>query len=450
MPQIHDQELPSVFSLVWERRKIAFAVAALVFAGGIAYTVISKPVWEAKATLIFPVRTPSLLGANSFDQTSLAASLTGGPTPLKVFGGMLESEHALNLVAKESGLPKRRIKDMRSFQDQTMESTLTISVRNQDPELAKKIVQLHLDALDKINEEVSRPLASGDADVLQTKVEAQKVKVKKAEEDLLAFQKTAVTAPTIAQSGSGKDATVLPTTGQWSSILAQLELDYKKIDSMIRDREWRTDSIAKGNGQLPSSLGPVKRWRDKLTDMQYELKVQELTLAPEAPENVKLRKAIAVTHNQMRSELQKFAAATRKGMIDPNDSEGNRLPNLMTERVAVEAQIEAVRKLAKIAPGESVQLSRLTREVATQSAILQQMQAQSELAQLQADRDPNRWEVLDTPEVDEKPVNKSLSKNGALFGFFGVILGCFAALVWPKRKSPQAAPAETPEIRQAA
>src|ERR1044072_5303703 len=153
MAQQYEQEVPSVLSMVWERRKIAFGVAAVVFAAGIVYTLTVKPVWEAKATLIFPVRTPSLLGATSFDQTSLAASLTGGPTPLKVFGGMMESEHALNIVAEKSGLPKRRVRDMRSFQDQTTESTIDISARDQDPELAKTIVQLHLDSLDEINRE---------------------------------------------------------------------------------------------------------------------------------------------------------------------------------------------------------------------------------------------------------------------------------------------------------
>lgn len=449
MSHLNEQELPSVFAMVWERRRIAFTVAGVVVVAGIVYTLLVKPVWEAKATLIFPVRTPSILGVTSFDQTSLAASLTGGPTPLKVFGGMMESEHALNLVSKASGLPKRRLRDMRSFQDQQMESSLTISVRDQDPELAKKVVQLHLDALDEINRKVSRPLASSDADILKIKVDEQQKRVKDAEERLLAFQKTAVTAPNVASSGSGTDATVMPAPTQWSAVLAQLEIDFKRVDTMIRDRESRTNSIAKQGGRLPAAIAPVQKWRDKLTDMQYDLKVQELTLAPEAPELVKLRKAIALTQNQMKSELTKFAKATQQGLIDPNDTDGNKLPSMLTERVALEAQIAAVKKLAKVAPNEAMQLSRLTREVGTQGAILQQLQAQYELAQLQADRDPNRWEVLDEPEVDDKPVNKSLGKNGALSAFLGMVLGCFAALAWPKRKPVEVA-ADKPELQEAA
>jgi uncharacterized protein involved in exopolysaccharide biosynthesis len=104
------------------------------------------------------------------------------------------------------------------------------------------------------------------------------------------------------------------------------------------------------------------------------------------------------------------------------------------ERVSLEAQIAAVSRLAKLAPAESIKLSQLTRVVTTQSTIVQQLQAQYQLASLQADRDPNHWEVLDDPRVDDKAVNKSFSKNGILSLIAGLALGAIAALFAPKRK----------------
>jgi uncharacterized protein involved in exopolysaccharide biosynthesis len=432
-----EQELPSVFSMVWHRRKIVFGVAAVVVAIGVTYTLVVPAVWEAKATLLFPVRSPSLLGMGSFDQNSLAASLSGGPTPLKVFSGIMESERALDFISEGAGIERRRVRDMRSLQEHAMESSLTVSARDADADLAKKVVELHLKALDEINAKISEPLASSDSLVLNAQVVEQKKKLATSENQLLAFQKRALTAPSVAATGSGKDSALVPTAGRWGEMQKSLELDYTRVDSAIRDVQSRTNLIARNAKNLPSALPPVQKWRGRLTEMQYELKIKELTFSEGAPEIIKLKKEIAITEGQLRSELSKYATATNSGMIDPSVSEsdiGAKLPSLLTQRVVIEAQLQAVKRLAKLAPDEAIELTRLTRQVTTQSAILQQLEAQAQLAELQSERDPNRWEILDDPRVDEKPVNKSLAKNGILSLFAGIALGCLAALFAPKRK----------------
>lgn len=446
------QELPSVLSLIRSRKKVFWSCFGLCVAGGIAYTLFAPAIWEAKATILFPVHTPSLLGVGDFEQQSLAASLTGGATPLKVYGGMLDSQRTLDYISAKTGLTKRRIDDMRSLQDQNMESSITISARDRDPDLAKRIVALHLEALDEVNREVSDPLSNSDAKVLAAKVEEQRAKVRKAEQNLLDFQNHAVTAPSLAPSlsatglGIAKDSNFVPASGQWAQALKQLQLEHRKVDTTLNDIEARTHAIARSGGALPSNLPPVVKWRDKLVDLEYDLKMQELTLTPKAPEIVKLRDQIEVTRKQLESELGRYAKATTSGMVDPGGEEGERLPSLITRKVVLEAEIQAVGKMAKLAPGEGIELARLTRELGTASEILVQMQGQYELAKLQADRDPNRWQVLDEPEIDDKPVNKSFSKNGGLSALLGLALGCFAALVWPKRKAKP----ERQDLRQAA
>lgn len=442
------QELPSIFSLIMARKGLFFTGLALAVAAGLGYTLFAAPIWEAKATLIFPVRTPSLIGPGNFDQTSLAATLTGGPTPLKVFGGMLESERALSFVAEHAGLPRRDVKEMRSIQDQAMESSLTVSARSHDADLAKRVVALHLDALDRINQDVSRPMSSLDVDTLRQRVAEQQARVDDAEARLLEFQNRAISAPSIAAVGSGMDANFVPTGSKWAQTLKELELDEGRLSAAIDSTLRRTRSIAGQGGQLPASLPPVQKWRDRLTQMQYDLKIQELTLAPSAPELRKLREAIAVTERQLRSELDKYARAASAGMVDPGAGETDHLPGMLTQRVVVQSQIAAVRKLAKVAPAEAIELSRLTREVGTQSAILQQLQAQSEIASLNAERDPNRWQVLDEPQVEEKPVNKSFVKNGAISIAGGMALGSLLALAWPTRRSKRPA-VETTEYDSA-
>lgn len=425
MIRAEDQELQSIFSMVWARRKLALSVAGLTIVAGIAYTVFAPSVWEAKATIVFPVRTPSILGAGNFEQSGLAASLGGGPTPLKIFGGMIESERALGYVAEMSGLPRRSVKEMRSLQDQAMQNSITISARHTDAALAKKVVGLHLDALRKINNSVNKPLVANDAFVLKKQLEDQRARLLKSENLLLAFQQTALTAPSVGTSGAGKDSTIVANTGRWNEMLRSLELQFVTLDTSIKDAQIRLNKVSSSVKDLPASLPPVEKWRGRLTELQYELKVKEITLAPEAPELVKLRQTIKVTESNLKSELGKYTTAANAGMIDPSN---------LTQRAALEAQISAVKRLAKLAPAEAIKLSQLTRDVTTQGAILQQLQGQYQLADLQSDRDPNHWEILDEPRVDEKAVNKSFSKNGILSLLSGCALGTLVALFAPRRK----------------
>ena len=420
-----DQELQSVFSIILERRWLAIGVAFLAVAGGIAYTVFAPPIWEAKATIVFPVRSPGVLGTGNFDQGSLATSLAGGPTPLKVFAGMLESERALDFISDKSGVGRRKVRDMRFIQEQPTESSITISARDTDAKRAQSIVALHLDALREVNEKVSKPLDSNDAELLKAKLTVQQKVVADCEKALLEFQQKAQTSPTVVAAASGKDLNLIPASGHWSELLSQLEIQHASLDTSIRDAQSRTKHIAATQGNLPSSLPPVEKWRGKLTDLEYELKVKELTLAKEAPEVVKLRQTINLTEQQLRSELAQYSTAKSAGMVDSSS---------LTQRVALEAQISAVSRLAKLAPAEAIKLSQLTRDVTTQSSILQQLQSQYELASLQADRDPNHWQVLDEPRVDDKAINKSFAKNGIMSLIGGCALGAFFAIFAPRRK----------------
>ena len=444
MSQANEQELQSVFSIIWERKKNLFTVTGAAVLAGIAYTLFAPAVWEAKASIVFPVRTPSLLGSGSFEQSGLAATLSGGPTQLKIFSNMMESDTALTYVANQVGLPKREVKDMRNFSEQTGASSIDISARSTNAAQAKAIVAAHIQALTDINKAVGKPLVSNDSDVLKGQVDKQKERLQKAEQNLLIFQQTAVTAPSVVAGGSGKDVNIVPNAGKWGDMLKTLELQLVPLVSSIQDAESRMNKMSTKYKNLPASIPPVEKWRGKLTEQQFELKNKELTLAHDAPEMVKLRKAIEITEGELQTELTKYAQAANLGLVDTQGGL-NKLPTVLTQRVALEAQIAAVRKLAALAPAESIKLSQLTRDVTTQSAILGQLQGQYQLASLQAERDPNHWEVLDQPAVDDKPVNKSFSKNGMLSLIAGLALGSLFALFAPQRKA-KATKKSQPEI----
>jgi uncharacterized protein involved in exopolysaccharide biosynthesis len=423
-------EAPSVFSLVRREWKLAAGVAILVVGASAIYTAVIPAVWEAKTTLIFPTRMPSILGSQGFaEQTSLAATLTGQATPLKVYKGILESERALGFVSEKTGIKKRKIMEDRDIVDTTMQSTITLTYRSRDPKLAQQVVQFHLDALSAINAEVSSPLFFDDVAVLEREVKKQERKVLDTEARLLSFQQAALTAPSVTQTGTGRDSTLVSTAGNWMVSLRQLEIERTRISTAIKTAQARTNSLAIKD--LPSDLPPVRRWRQRLAEMEYELRMVEQVQPETSPEVTKLKERIELTKGQFGKELRNYVRAINAGAIDPTSPESAASSIILL--TVVEAQIGAVKRLAKLAPAESVKLSRLMREVSLNSIILQQLQSQYQLALLQKARDPNRWEVLDTPEVADKPVNKSYSKNGAMGALLGIFLGCLLAALKGER-----------------
>lgn len=448
---MRESETKPLFLIAWQQKWILLTCLVVLTALGVAYTAICNPVWEATATIVFPTRSPSLLGGGGVtDQGPLSVALTGGPTPLKIYKGFLESERALTEVASTLGLKRKEVFKARKIVDQSMENSLTISARSLNPDLAKQLVQAHLDALTKINREVSEPLYADDASVLGRKLEEQQIRVRELESQLQHFQESAITAPTVSAVGTGKETTVLAGASRWSDLQRQLEVDVRRINGRIQAIQKQVAQATGNSSLLPSNLPPVRKWRDRLVELEYELKIKEISFAPASPEILQLREAVSETKANLQKEISAYTGAIKTGALDPSAGTES-IAGLVTERFGIEAQLEAVRRLAKLAPAESISLSRLTRELTTQSGILQQIQAQYELAKIQEMRNPNRWQILDEPTVNEDPVNKSFAKNGLISMFLGLVLGMILALIRDTKLESRFAPTvETIERRKAA
>ena len=136
-----------------------------------------------------------------------------------VFGGVLKSERTLEYVCKETQLGRRDVMSMRDLTDQANENSITISARDEDPELAKRVVSLHIDALNDINSDLSSPLFADDSKVLEQRIQEQQTEIKITENKLLAFQNQALTAPSVAEIVVGPVPTVSRALSHRSSPL---------------------------------------------------------------------------------------------------------------------------------------------------------------------------------------------------------------------------------------
>ncbi len=432
-----------IVTLAWEYKWLVGGIASAVVLAGVTYTIVSEPIWEAEATIVFPSRAPSILGnAGMAEASGLAATLSGGPTPIKVYKGFLESQRTLDLVAEATGMIRKDVFRARSIVDQSMESSITISAQDKNSDLARKIVAEHLAALEKINAEVSDPLYADDSKVLGGKLKEQQTKVLALENAMLKFQQQAVTAPGVAPSGANKEALTAASPAKWQQLQRDLEIQIQKVNAGIRAIRTQIQQVTGKAAIMPSNLPPVRRWRDRLVELQYELKIKELTFGPSSPEVLLLKGSVEETNKSLKKELAAYSGAISSGALDPT-ADPESLSGLVAERFALEAQLDAVKRLAALAPSESMTMARLTRELTTQTAILQQLQAQYELARIQELRNPNRWQVLDEPRVAEEAVNKSLAKSGLIAGMLGLILGVLSAMIADSRNSRKNVRAES-------
>ncbi len=432
--QLPDREV-TMSDTLWGERKLVGIVVVVAIVIGAVYTFFVPPVWDARATIYFPLKSPSLLGLSSLgDAGSSLASLTGGPTQIKVFAGLLESEATMDRIQKETGLDRLKLRDMCDIVDKKAENTLTVSVKDKDQNLALKIVKIHLDSLTDLNTKLNGPQAQDDEQVLKREVDLQQSNLDLAEKNLLAFQRKAVTSPMVSAGGEKGDS-IVTAPASWLQQLRQLEVSLQAVDSGLEAARSRTEKNSKIPWNVPSDLPPVKKWQSQLTDLEYGLKVKELTYAPTAPEVVSLKKLIVITRKQLTDDVQKYVHAINIQSLDPSAPEST-VPKLLADRVDLTSQIAAVKQLAKLAPGEAVELGHLMREVGMKSKILQTVVAEYEMAKMQGERNPDHWEVLDQPRIMEKATNKSYSKNLLIFAFVGFGLAVGAAFVRRYRRMP--------------
>ena len=255
----HSEDTKPIVRILWDHKWLVATIMGVVVGLGVVYTMFSAPVWEASATIVFPSRTPSILGSGGMtDQSSLATALTGGPTPLKIYKGFLESERVLKMVSEETGMARKDIFRARKIVDQSMESSLTVTVRSKSVTEAVKVVQAHLQALDKVNTEVNAPLYEDDSLVLGKKLGEQRIRVERIETQLLSFKQHAVTAPSVSATGSGKESTVIAGPARWQELQKQLEIGIQKVNANIQSV--RKQITASGrSGDIPSNLPPVKK-----------------------------------------------------------------------------------------------------------------------------------------------------------------------------------------------
>lgn len=419
--------LGDLFAIIWQRKRLVAAVTALSVLVAVLATWLPAPVYEASSVLLFPAGGVSpLLGIAQ----SLGISVpSGGSAPLKMYRTVLESDRIRRLLSEQVDLTPRQIEQMTTIKEDAQASAITIIVRHKDPALAQRVAKLYIQALRTLNREMNLPLARNQVEFLEKELAERTRQLRQAEEQLLRFQRQMVReggAPAVGGSPAGTGGSVarvaMGVEGAYLQQLNSARLQLHQVQQQIRQARAAAQRAASSATELPADLPPAAEWRSKLTELEYEMRVAEITYGPDAPDVVRLRKQIELTRQQLRKSIEDYLRAVNLGL------ESNLAP-LEIQRVGLEAQVAALQQLAERAPEDTLKLQRLAREVVALGEIVQQLRVALEQARLEMSRDPNRWEVLEEGTLKERPVNKRWKLNLAIAVSGGVMVGVLASVV---------------------
>jgi len=426
--------LSDLIVIIWQRKWTVATVTLLCVFIGVLATWLPKPVYEASSTLLFPAGGTSVLAGIA---QSLGISAPGGGTaPLKMYRAVLESARLREMISQETGIELKKLETMTTVKDDAQASLITVSVRHEDPSTAQKVARLYVRSLARLNKELNLPLARNQVDFLEKELALRTKQLREAESRLLEFQRRMVgeggapSAPASSLSSGGIPGlsslrVSSGASGLDSSYLQQLNsarLQLNQVQQQIAAAREAAQRVAKSATDLPADLPPAASWRAKLTELEYELRVAELTYGPDAPSVVRLKKQIDLTRQQLRREIENYLKAVNMN-VDPS------LAPLELQRVGLEAQVSALQRLAARAPEDTLQLQRLAREVSTLNELVQQLRVSLEQARMEMSRDPNRWEVLEDGRLKEEPVNKRWKLSIALALAGGGMLGVLVVLL---------------------
>jgi len=433
--------LADLIAIIWQRKWTVATITLLCVLIGVLATWLPKPVYEASSTLLFPAGGASPLAGIA---QSFGINLpSGGTAPLKMYRAVLESARLREMISQETGIKAKKLQSMTTVKDDAQASLITVLVRHEDPATAQKVAKLYIRSLARLNKELNLPLARNQVEFLERELSLRTKQLREAETRLLDFQRRMVGEGGAPSSASTSVPTPmgglagLPSVrvsggalGFDTAYLQQLNsarLQLNQVQQQIAAAREAAQRVAQSATELPADLPPAALWRAKLTELEYELRVAELTYGPDAPNVVKLKKEIELTRQQLRREIENYLKAVNMN-VDPN------LAPLELQRVGLEAQVNALQQLAARAPEDTLQLQRLAREVSTLNELVQQLRVALEQARMEMSRDPNRWEVLEEGRLREGAINKRWIRNSALGFAIGMIISTMLAFIMGKNE----------------
>jgi uncharacterized protein involved in exopolysaccharide biosynthesis len=394
-----------------------------LLSAAVAYGIIAARPAEYRATssLILPASAVSSL-------TAALPFLSKEASPLSVLTGIGKSSRTFLELSQATKISTEELRNRLHWEENATTNQLTVSYVDAKKDRAVNVVNMARTILDKTSVTVSAGLGSSQADEINSVLKDRAAKLAELEEGLLTFQKELQTAPDAANPFG---------SGAYFARLKEVELDLAKVDKQIEVE--RAAAVRRGEPELERTSGPANpTWREKLATAEFELRVAETRLGPDAPEVEALRRKLTVTRLQLQKEIQKYIASVQDGL-------DGKFAALESKRQVLEIQREYLTEQSKLAPPESLEFQRRVREIEGQAKIVADLQRQYELAKLDSEVYRIQYTTLQPTYIEPEPVNKDAAKP-TLFSLIGGLLTSayciiFAGL-WRRDAAATSRPAE--------
>ncbi|MDI9636797.1 hypothetical protein QPK87_39015 [Kamptonema cortianum] len=407
--------------LMGNRKIIAWMVGIGVIGAGL-WTLFVPPVYEARASVIMPA------AAERSGALGLAASLgltagDGSNSNLSMLGAILDSERMLNVLHESTGIEKKKLRERRSVRQNKQSNIIEIKFKDKNPDRALKMCSTALESLELFNSELSIRTQSHRADLLKAKVEEYLDNLRDLERRFERFVRNSksVPVPLVDEKGETEKAFISA-----KATLQKLRSDLTKLNQAEVEDQTAIKAALSAQGRLPTDIPQMQTTYDDLLLAEREYVTAKATYTESAPQVVQLKQKVDALRAQVRQQAQDYSKAYNSGLIKDG-------AELRVAKKVIEDQIRELEIQVEVAPVETTEYIRLKGEADVLQEVIKQLTVQWEQAELDRASDPNRWEILDQPELADKPVNKRFGLSLGIGLATSLFLGLLVALaVRPK------------------
>lgn len=377
-------------------------VVGAIIAAGITAAV--KPMYRVNSVLLLP---PGGAG------NPLAQLISNNDSdPLEVMKGILESKSTLDALSRKTGLKNKDLDKMLSIQTKKDQNQLILSCTDWSEKLATDIVNGSVEALKDITDKGQLSLSDLQTKTLEQDLQRRTKQLASLEDKLLHYSSKTKT-PVDPTNPFGATAYVQKKK--------EAEYELKMIEQQIKVALDAAQKMSKVSLKLPTAIPNQEKLRERLVSQQYDLDTKMTQLGPESADVKNLQAQIKVTKDLIESEVAAYVTAANSG-IDPG------LAQLYGQEIILKFQNDYLDSLAKAAPTESLNASRIFREIAMQETALKYIREKLEEAKVNGLINPTQWSVLVPTYTEDKPANKRFGFFGSIGAFVGLFVGAVAVL----------------------
>lgn len=387
--------------------------AAVCAAIAVGLTLYMKPMYQAEATLLMATQTQSVNPLSSILGKADA-------DPLSVLRGIVRSRTSMERIAAKTGTELKDLEKAVSATINSEENQLTITVQwKKDKDMAIKIAAATIETLDQLKKDIGFSVANRQSQLLERQIKQKQSELDAAVKSVKEFQKI-MKAPV--------DPTTPASIAELMKQRAQLESDLEALKITIREAKKQVERVAGSPVELPTGLPNADEWRNRVVKAEYDLRIAEVKLGPEAPDVVRLRRELQITRDQLQQQISNYLKSVTSN-VDAN------IVQLEAQRIVLEWRVASVREMAAAAPDEAAELQKRLRDVTELTGMVSALRQQYELKKIDEVGDVS-WSVLEPPHFpDEEPMNKNFIRNGFVGFFAGVFFAAMGTIIRQRGRS---------------